>query len=217
MVKYEIGVQQGNIEQLAAEAGPMLDFFLRVSGATLGARASEAMGNRQTIVAAGAGSRAIRNVAYNLPLAMQMDVMKEFMENPEMLAAWLTKFKGTEAGAREGILNSAMTYLQRMGINIFRRPAPGMGREATEEGLIIEPVTEAVIGEPVEREERFGEDRTPRTAPAPQPPIAQAAPPAPPTPAPVSPQSLQRAAQVLGPQDEIGMLASEMLMRQRPV
>ena len=53
-------------------------------------------------------------------------------------------------------------------------------------------------------------------APAPQPPIAQAAPPAPPAPAPVSPQSLQRAAQVLGPQDDIGMLASEMLMRQRP-
>ena len=154
---------------------------MRVSGATIGARASEAMGGRQTIVAAGAGSRAIRNVAYNLPLAMQMDVMKEFMENPEMLAAWLTKFKGTEAGAREGILNSAMTYLQRMGINIFRRPAPGVGREATEEGLIIEPATEAVIGKPVEREERFGEDRTPRTAPTPQPPIAQAAPPPMPT------------------------------------
>jgi len=355
MIKYEIGVQQGNIEQLAAEAGPMLDFFLRVSGATLGARASQAMGNRQSIVAAGAGSRAIRNVAYNLPLAMQMDVMKEFMENPEMLAAWLTKFKGTDAAEREGILNSAMTYLQRMGINIFRRPAPGMGREATEEGLIIEPATEAVIGKPVEREERFGEDRTPRTAPAPQlpiaqaeprptgplsiqnnnpgnlrlagqpgategqggfaafsspgqglraltqqvvldtqtrgmnledflnkyappsenktnqyisfverqtgldakgkvpeskipqlvraivrmeggqaavdyfygqqraeaapapqPPVAQAAPPMPPAPAPVSPQSLQRAAQILGPQDEIGMLASEMLVRQRP-
>lgn len=217
MIKYEIGVQQGNIEQLAAEAGPMLDFFLRVSGATLGARASEAMGSRQSIVAAGAGSRAIRNVAYNLPLAMQMDVMKEFMENPEMLAAWLTKFKGTDAAEKEGILNSAMTYLQRMGINIFRRPAPGMGREATEEGLIIEPVTEAVIGKPVEREERFGEDRTPRTAPAPQRPVAQAMPPAPPAPAPVSPQSLARTAQILGPQDEIGMLASEMLMRQRPV
>jgi len=216
MIKYEVGVQQGNIEQLAAEAGPMLDFFLRVSGATLGARASQAMGNRQSIVAAGAGSRAIRNVAYNLPLAMQMDVMKEFMENPEMLAAWLTKFKGTDAAEREGILNSAMTYLQRMGINIFRRPAPGMGREATEEGLIIEPATEAVIGKPVEREERFGKDRTPRTAPTPQPPVAQAMPPAPPSPAPITPQSLARTAQVLGPQDEIGMLASELMMRQRP-
>ena len=61
----------------------------------------------------------------------------------------------------------------------------------------------------------YGQQRA-EAAPAPQPPIAQAAPPAPPAPAPVSPQSLQRAAQVLGPQDEIGMLASEMLMRQRP-
>jgi len=62
----------------------------------------------------------------------------------------------------------------------------------------------------------FGDRIRAEAAPAPQPPIAQAAPPAPPAPAPVSPQSLQRAAQVLGPQDDIGMLASEMLMRQRP-
>jgi hypothetical protein len=61
----------------------------------------------------------------------------------------------------------------------------------------------------------YGQQRA-EAAPAPQPPIAQAAPPMPPAPAPVSPQSLQRAAQILGPQDEIGMLASEMLMRQRP-
>ena len=169
------------------------------------------MGNRQTLVAAGAGSKAIRNVAYNLPLAMQMDVMAEFMENPEMLAAWLTKYKGTTAGEREGVLNAAMSYLQRMGINLFRRPAPGVGREATEEGLIVEPVTEAIIGEPVEREERFGTDETPRTAPPtpPAPPIVQAAPQA-------NPQSLQRAVQVLGMDDDIGGLASEMLMRQRP-
>jgi hypothetical protein len=59
----------------------------------------------------------------------------------------------------------------------------------------------------------------PAPAPAPQPapaPVAQATPPMPPAPAPMNPQSLQRAAQILGPQDEIGMLASEMLMRQRP-
>lgn len=59
-------------------------------------------------------------------------------------------------------------------------------------------------------------------APAPKetPPVAQAAPmpaaPATPAPAPITPQSLQRTAQVLGPQDEIGMLASELMMRQGP-
>lgn len=59
-------------------------------------------------------------------------------------------------------------------------------------------------------------------APAPKetPPVAQAAPPpmppAPPAPAPLTPQSIQRTAQVLGPNDDIGRLASEMLMRQGP-
>ena len=61
----------------------------------------------------------------------------------------------------------------------------------------------------------YGQQRA-EAAPAPKPPIAQAAPPAP-APVSASPQSLQRAAQILGPQDEIGALASEMLMRQRPV
>ena len=57
-------------------------------------------------------------------------------------------------------------------------------------------------------------------APKETPPLAQAAPPpmppAAPAPAPITPQSLQRTAQVLGPNDEIGMLASELMMRQRP-
>ena len=59
-------------------------------------------------------------------------------------------------------------------------------------------------------------------APAPKetPPLAQAAPPpmppAAPAPAPITPQSLQRTVQVLGPNDEIGMLASELMMRQGP-
>jgi hypothetical protein len=59
-------------------------------------------------------------------------------------------------------------------------------------------------------------------APAPKetPPVAQAAPPpmppAPPASAPLTPQSLQRTAQVLGPNDDIGRLASELMMRQGP-
>jgi len=65
----------------------------------------------------------------------------------------------------------------------------------------------------------YGEQRAEAEAPQ-RPPLAQAAPPpmppAPPSPAPLTPQSIQRTAQVLGPNDEIGRLASEMLMRQGP-
>lgn len=66
----------------------------------------------------------------------------------------------------------------------------------------------------------LGVAQAPAPAPKETPPVAQAAPmpaaPATPAPAPITPQSLQRTAQVLGPQDEIGMLASELMMRQGP-
>tara|TARA_B100001059_G_scaffold236295_1_gene286032 strand:- start:3411 stop:7385 length:3975 start_codon:yes stop_codon:yes gene_type:complete len=52
--------------------------------------------------------------------------------------------------------------------------------------------------------------------PTPQPTPPPVAPPQAAAPAPINPMMLQRAAQVLGPQDEIGALAAEMLMRQRP-
>jgi len=65
----------------------------------------------------------------------------------------------------------------------------------------------------------YGQQRA-EAEPSQQPPLAQTTPPpmppAPPSPAPITPQSLARTAQVLGPQDEIGRLASELMMRQRP-
>jgi len=66
----------------------------------------------------------------------------------------------------------------------------------------------------------YGQPQRAEAEPPQRAPLAQAAPPqmppAPPAPAPITPQSLARTAQVLGPQDEIGMLASELMMRQRP-
>lgn len=58
--------------------------------------------------------------------------------------------------------------------------------------------------------ERQAQQPPPQPTPPPVPPPQAAAP------APINPMMLQRAAQVLGPQDEIGALAAEMLMRKRP-
>ena len=66
---------------------------------------------------------------------------------------------------------------------------------------------------PFRRGEPSVQEPTPPPQPAPTPPPVATAPPAP---APINPMMLQRTAQVLGPQDEIGALAAEMLMRQRP-
>ena len=65
----------------------------------------------------------------------------------------------------------------------------------------------------------FGDEMRAEREEVTPPPVAQAPTP-PPTPPPVAaratPQSIQRAARILGPQDDIGMLASEMMMRDRP-
>ncbi len=65
----------------------------------------------------------------------------------------------------------------------------------------------------------FGDEMRAETTP---PPVAQAPTPTPPPASPpvaarATPQSIQRAARVLGPQDDIGMLAAEMMMQDKPV
>ena len=109
-------------------------------------------------------------------------------------------------------LQALPAFLGDAGIRLLE----SLTQEEPLEDVGIAPVDPTLPGE---RRRQARPTPGPQPAPAPQPaptPVAQATPPAPPPPAPMNPQSLQRAAQILGPQDEIGMLASEMLMRQRP-
>jgi len=361
MQRYERASKGGALEQLAEESGPVFDLFLRITGAKLGTMGSEALGGgSQSLIAAGAGSQALRNIFSNMPNVMNMDIMSQLIKDPKLLADFLARPKSNKE--KLNVFGRIKDWLGSQGITMTRRPAPTAVREYTDEifneivpqpeaepaptpqpvatsqspvassdglwnrvlqqesgnrqtdssGRVLRSTAGAIgisqvmpstamdpgYGVPsifdmarqnnirVEKEsrqeaerllgiqelnEQFGRayfdmlaqryegdpvrqliaynagirvaDRyndNPTTlpretqgyianilgveeqpvkqaaAPAPQPPIAQAAPLAPPAPAPVSPQSLQRAAQVLGPQDDIGMLASEMLMRQRP-
>jgi len=141
-----------------------------------------------------------------------MDVMSQLIKNPKLLADFLARPKSEKE--KMNVFGRIVDWFGSQGITLARRPAPTALREYTDE-VFREVVPAPEQPEPIE-------DVQPplamAPAPTPQPPVAQAAPPAPPapSPAPVSPQSLARTAQILGPQDEIGMLASEMLMRQGP-
>ena len=211
MQRYEKAAKGGALEQLAEESGPVFDLFLRISGAKLGTMGSEMLGGgSQSLIAAGAGSQALRNIFSNMPNVLNMDVMSQLIKDPKLLADFLARPKSEKE--KMNLFGRIVDWFGSQGITLARRPAPTALREYTDE------VFREVVPAP-EQPEPTEEVQPPLAtapAPAPQQPVAQAAPPAPPTPAPVSPQSLQRAAQVLGPQDEIGMLASEMLMRQRP-
>lgn len=211
MQRYERAAKGGALEQLAEESGPVFDLFLRISGAKLGTMGSEMLGGgSQSLIAAGAGSQALRNIFSNMPNVLNMDVMSQLIKDPKLLADFLARPKSEKE--KMNVFGRITDWFGSQGITLARRPAPTALREYTDE------VFREVV--PVPEQPEPTEDVQPPLAappaPAPQRPVAQAMPPAPPAPAPVSPQSLARTAQILGPQDEIGMLASEMLMRQRP-
>jgi len=222
MTRYEMGAIRGNLSELAEGAGPIYDLFLRISGAQLGARAAELAGGENKLIAGAAGSQMMRNVFENIPLTLNMDLVRKMMEDPKLLGTMLKKPKSDVE--KQNWVKGFVDFLKGYGLNVSRRPLPGLSREASEffdEQLL--DVMDSVAPPPSEEETprpplRREEPQISMMAPAPQRPVAQAAPPAPPAPAPapMNPQSLQRAAQILGPQDEIGMLAAEMLMRQRP-
>lgn len=343
MLRYERAAKGGALEQMAEESGPLFDLFLRIAGAKLGTMGSEMLGGgSQSLIAAGAGSRAIRNIFSNMPNVLNMDVMAELIRNPQLLADMLAKPKTEKARLQLG--QKLLDFFGSQGITISRRPAPTAIREFAEDIFedVVPPVEVeeepevtppllppeqprttgplsvqnnnpgnlrlagqpgAVEGEggfaafaspgqglraltrqvvldtqtrdmsledflnkyapPSENEtnkyidfvERqtgldakgkvpeskvpqlvraivrmeggqeaidyfYGQPQRAEAEPPQRAPLAQAAPPqmppAPPAPAPITPQSLARTAQVLGPQDEIGMLASELMMRQRP-
>lgn len=216
MQRYEKAAKGGALEQLAEESGPVFDLFLRISGAKLGTMGSEMLGGgSQSLIAAGAGSQALRNIFSNMPNVLNMDVMSQLIKDPKLLADFLARPKSEKE--KMNLFGRIVDWFGSQGITLARRPAPTALREYTDE-VFSEVVPAPEQAEPTEEVQP---PLATAPAPAPQQPVAQAAPPAPPAPAPapapINPQSLQRAAQILGPQDEIGMLASEMLMRQRPV
>lgn len=143
MIKYEAGMNAGTIDQLAEDSGPIFDLFLRISGAKLGTMGSEMLGGgSQSLIAAGAGSKAMRQVFENIPLALQMDVMLDLVRDPKLLAMYLKK----PASEKEklGLVNQVVDYFKKKGIDVVRRSGAAAIRE-TEEGiqdLSAEPVIE---------------------------------------------------------------------------
>lgn len=167
-------------------------------------------GQTGNIMIPAAGASAARDLFEAQPNALVRDLFVEAFKDPKLLLE-LLEAAPTDKRKFEK-LQALPAFLGDAGIRLLE----SLTQEEPLEDVGIAPVDPTLPGE---RRRQARPTPGPQPAPAPQPaptPVAQATPPAPPPPAPMNPQSLQRAAQILGPQDEIGMLASEMLMRQRP-
>jgi len=213
LVKMESFVASGdmNLDELVETVGPMMDFYLRIAGASAGARMQSMIPGDTgagSLVAAGAGSKVFRSVYSKvfaeMPESLKMDVMTEMFKDPDLLATMLSKGK-TEPQKRN-IAARLTQILANKGFvgatAIGRRGAPPIVRETEE--IIVDEEPQITVPEPEE-------EASLRAIPT-SPPVAQPRPAAVPAPVPqTTPPSPQPAARsryaALFPNDPIsGMI-----------
>ena len=224
MVEIETQYRSGaNLDELLNSDSPLAQFTLRVIGARAASAVVPGQGGQIQIPAAGASL--MQSLFGKMPMVHTKRFIEEavrpgntevFLELVEKGVA-LRRKKGPKTRKTRDVFDSFI--LRTLGFSpvlLGSIPASDIRQEYLPREA--EKPQELPPRVPFRRGESSVQKPTPapQPAPTPPPPVAQAMPPAPPASAPMNPQSLQRAVQVLGTDDEIGMLASEMLMRQRP-
>ena len=187
MVKMESFTMSGdvNLGDLAETVGPMMDFYLRVVGSSIGSRAQSLIPGDSaggSLVAASAGSKAFRTayskIFSNIPESLKMDVMTQMLKDPEMLAVMLkkgrTERERTAIGGRLSslLIEKGLIPAGKVTANFGRRALPAVVRERDES-----------IQEEIRRLESVlpSNDQQGAVAPAPRPPVQRPSPVAPPT------------------------------------
>ncbi len=139
MVRLEAMDAAGTIGELAKDAGPMLDFYLRVSGSAAGGAVAKLTGDSQSLIARSAGSKYMQQVFNKVPESMKLDVMSDLMENPELLAAMMRKPRNDREKLR--IAQRVEKLLIGSGFIPARRAAPQVLKADEVEDIVVEKVT----------------------------------------------------------------------------
>ena len=229
MIKMEASAARNvDFDQFLADTGPMVDFYLRIAGSGMGERAASMAGSGNTLIAQGAGSRALRRVYgrifKEIPASLKGNAVAALFEDPQLLADMLEKPRNDKQALN--LAKRLANKFKELGftgvatqalLSGGRRAAPFTGSSAAEDRedyVVPEIDNEPTVG-PVS-------SAAPTVMPAPQPvpaqrvapptsTLASAAPVAPPpaAPAPSGPVNRQQYA-ALFPND----IASGMIRQQ---
>ena len=136
MVKFEAATTAGGIDELVERAGPILDFYLSITGSAIGTRAQSLItgvagsSGPGSLIAAGRGAATMRKLFDQIPAALQSDVMSELMRNPELLAAMMKKPRNEREKLR--LVERMRNLLVDGGfVAPARRALPGIVRETS--------------------------------------------------------------------------------------
>ena len=216
MMRFEVAQVNGTIDDIVEQAGPLLDFYLRVTGSNLGAKASGILGGGGgDLIARSAGSKIMRQAFEDVPEAFQVDVMTKMMQDPEFLATMLRR--GVTEREKLNIANRAANMVYDFIGRPVRRVTPSVGRETMEDEVERPtPEPQASVQAPQQNlmAQQFARPTPTVIQPRPAAPVVQPAPqPAPPQGA-ANPQQRQQLAAmfpndpILGAAGGIGSLFS---------
>jgi hypothetical protein len=215
MMKFEVAQVNGTIDDIVEQAGPLLDFYLRVTGSNLGARASGILGGGGgDLIARSAGSKIMRQAFEDVPEAFQVDVMTKMMQDPEFLATMLRR--GVTEREKINIASRAANMVYDFIGRPVRRVTPSVGRETMEDDVERPtPEPQASVQAPQQNlmAQRFARQTPTQIQPRPAAPAPVAPAPAPPQGA-ANPQQRQQLAAmfpndpILGAAGGIGSLFS---------
>jgi len=236
MANVEQRYQRGaSLDELMEDDSAVTNFTLRVIGARMASQFVPGQGGQIQVPAAGASL--MQQMFGKMPMLGTRNAITEAIKpgNEEVFKALLQRGlnKPENAAKNKEVLQAVDAFLVRtlgmspvtgaviaQELRPFDRPAErsfiSPKQEIPTSAITqrrLEAQEQAALQEFVETQRRLEAERQAQQPP-PQPTPPPVAPPQ--AAAPVNPMMLQRAAQVLGPQDEIGALAAEMLMRQRP-
>ncbi len=97
------------------EAKPLLDFALAVSGSAIGTKSQSFLtggtGGPGSIIAAGKGADAMRNIFLRMPQGQRMLFTVDLLMNPDLMAKMLRRY-GDE-GQRKGVVGTISDYLAK--------------------------------------------------------------------------------------------------------
>ena len=194
MVKMESFTMKDGVDlgDLAETVGPMMDFYLRIVGSSIGTRAQSLIPGDSaggSLVAASAGSKAFRTayskIFANIPESMKMDVMTQMMRDPEMLSVMLKE--GRTERERSAIGGRLTALLVEKGLIPAGQAAANVGRRAIP-SVTREGVFEDTEGQTPPQSSPFfiqnvlpSNDQQGAVAPAPRPPVQRPSPVGPPT------------------------------------
>jgi hypothetical protein len=124
LIKVQVNTAYDTLDTNFAEAKPIIDFGVSIFGSAMGTRSQSLLtggsGGPGSIIAAGKGAEAARNIFLRLPQSQRKLFAADLLQNPKLLASMLRQY-GDNPEVNKGITGTISDYLKNAGYVVIPR------------------------------------------------------------------------------------------------